>query len=143
MKKLFILSALLCVGALFSVSAKEKAAYKYEYQEAAISYHNVQIYKIFDHRDAYIVMYAKGHRDVGQVTIPKKWYSAAMRSDSKLNFRPIPKGMNPYMTVISRDGKFERVLLSVPTSRASSIWGIADNTIVVNDADKDTLEITY
>ncbi|MBR1536090.1 MAG: hypothetical protein IJ630_04050 [Treponema sp.] len=143
MKKLFILSALICVGVLFSASAKEKADYKYEYQEATVSYRNVQIYKILDHNDAYIVMYAKGHRDVGTVTIPKKWYTSSMRSDSKLTFRPLPKGMNPYMTVLNRDGSFERVILTLPVSRASAIWGVADSTVKIDDADKDTLDIKY
>ena len=143
MKKLFILSALLCAGVLFSASAKEKADYKYEFQEANVSYRNVQIYKVLDHKDAYIVMYAKSHRNVGTVSIPKKWYSSQITPDAKLGFRPLPKGMNPYMTVISRDGSFERVLLTIPTSKASPIWGVADDSIPVEDADKDTLEVQY
>lgn len=143
MKKLLVLSALLCAGVLFSASAKEKADYKYEFQESTVSYRNVQVYKVLDHKDAYIVMYAKGHRDVGRVTIPKKWYSASMRTDSKLGFRPLPKGMYPYMTVLSRDGEFERVLLTLPTTRNSPIWGVADSTVKISDADKDTLDIVY
>lgn len=143
MKKLFILSALICAGVLFSASAREKQDYKYDFQEAKISYHNAQVYKVLDHKDAYIVMYATGQRDVGTVSIPKKWYSSAMRTDSKLNFRPLPKGMNPYMTVISRDGAFERVLLTIPTSRLSPIWGIADDSQDAGDVNKETLEIKY
>ena len=143
MKKLFILSALLCAGFLFSASAKEKADYKYEYQESTVTYHNVQIYKILDHKDAFIVMYAKGHQDVGTVTLPKKWYSSASRVDTKLSFRALPKGMAPYMTVINREGSFERVLLTIPVSRANPVWGVADNGVKVEDADKDTLEIVY
>lgn len=143
MKKLFVLSAVLCAGILFSASAKEKADYKYEFQEAAVSYRNVQVYKVLDHKDAYIVMYAKGHRDVGTVTIPKKWYSSSIRPDAKLGFRPLPRGMYPYMTVISRDGSFERVLLTLPTTRNSPIWGVADSTVKISDADKDTLDIKY
>ena len=143
MKKLFILSALLCVGVLFSAAAKEKADYKYEYQESTVTYHNVQVYKVLDHKDAFIVMYAKGHRDVGTVTLPKKWYSSAARADTKLSFRALPKGMNSYMTVISRDGSFERVLLTLPVNRAAPVWGVADSTHKVEDADKDTLEIKY
>ena len=143
MKKLFILSALLCVGVLFSASAKEKADYKYEYQEANVSYRNVQIYKVLDHKDAYIVMYAKGHRDVGTVTIPKKWYSSASSAQSKLSFRALPRGMYPYMTVLSRDGSFERVLLTLPITRNSPVWGVAASDYKVNDADKETLDIVY
>lgn len=143
MKKLVFLASLLCAGILFSASAKEKADYKYEFQEAAVSYRNVQVYKVLDHEDAFIVMYQKGHRNVGTVTIPKKWYSSSSRADTKLGFRTLPKGLNPYMTVISRDGSFERVLLTLPTSRANPIWGVADSTVKIEDADKDTLDIVY
>ena len=143
MKKLFVLATMILAGVLFSASAKEKADYKYEFQESAVSYRNVQVYKVLDHKDAYIVMYAKGHRDVGTVNIPKKWYSASMRADSKLSFRPLPKGMYPYMTVISRDGAFERVLLTLPVSHNSPIWGVADSTHKIDDADKETLDIKY
>ena len=143
MKKLFILAALLCVGVLFSASAKEQADYKYEYQESTVTYRNVQIYKVLDHKDAFIVMYAKGHRNVGTVNLPKKWYSSASRVDTKLSMRALPKGMNPYMTVIYRDGAFERVLLTLPVSRGNAIWGVADSTHQVDDADKDTLDIVY
>ncbi len=143
MKKILILSALLCVGVLFSVSAKEEQTYKYEYKEAKVSYHSVQFYKVLDNRDAYIVMYAKGHRDVGSVTIPKKWYKNSMTADSKLNFRALPKGMYPYMTVFKRDGEFDRVMLTLPISRDSPIWGVADSTQKIDDADKETLDIVF
>ena len=143
MKKLFILSALLCAGVLFSASAKEKADYKYEFQESEVSYRNVQIYKVLDHKDAFIVMYAKGRRTVGTVSLPKKWYSSSARADTKLSMRPLPKGMNPYMTVIYRGGEFERVLLTMPISRADAVWGVADSTVKIDDADKDTLDIFY
>ena len=144
MKKSFILSALILAGVLFSAAAeKVQPENKYPYQEAAVSYHNVIVYKVLDHKDAYIVMYAKGHRDVGTVTIPKKWYTSAVNPNTKLTFRALPKAMDPYMTVISRDGKFERVILTVPTSRADACWGVADSSYVVNDADKDSLEIVY
>ena len=134
---------LLGIGVLFSVSAKDKSHYKNEYQEAEITYHNVQVYKVLDHKDAYIVMYAKGHREVGTVTIPKKWYSSAMTADSKLHFRALPNGMNPYMTVVKRAGAFERVFLTLPTSRALPVWGVADLTVKVDDLDKESLEIVY
>ncbi len=144
MKKSVILSLLILVGILFSVTAEEtEKTYKYPYQESEISYRNVIVYKVLDHKDAYVVMYAKGHRDVGTVSIPKKWYSSAANKDAKLSFRALPKGMNPYMTVISRNGSFERVLLTMPVSRGHSAWGVADSNVKIDDADKDTLEIVY
>ena len=73
MKKFFVISALLLAASLFTVSAEDRE-YKYEYQESNLTYKNVTVYKVLDHREAYVVMYAKGHREVGNVTIPKKWY---------------------------------------------------------------------
>ncbi|MBQ0051754.1 MAG: hypothetical protein KBT11_06795 [Treponema sp.] len=143
MKKSFILSALILVGVLFAAAAKDPADFKYPYQEAEITYHNVIVYKILDHKDAYIVTYAKGHRDAATVTVPKKWYSSSANVNSKLSFRPLPKNMDPYMTVIRRGEGFERVILTLPVSRADSVWGVADSSYVVNDADKDSLEIVY
>lgn len=144
MKKSFILSAFILVGILFGAVAQEnQREYKYPFQESEVSYHNVIVYKVLDQKEAYIVLYAKGHRDVGTVTIPKKWYSSAVNSEAKLSFRSLPKGMTPYMTVISRNDSFERVIMTLPSSRADSVWGVADSSYQVDDADKDTLEIAY
>lgn len=144
MKKSFILSAFILVGILFGAVAQEnQREYRYPFQESEVSYHNVIVYKVLDQKEAYIVLYAKGHRDVGTVTIPKKWYSSAVNSEAKLSFRSLPKGMTPYMTVISRNDSFERVIMTLPSSRADSVWGVADSSYQVDDADKDTLEIAY
>lgn len=143
MKKTLFLSVLFLAGVLFSAAAKDPTEYKYEYQKAAISYRNVPVYKVLDQRDAYIVMYAKGHRDVGSVTVPKKWYSSNEGTGAKLAFRALPRGMQSYMTVIYREGAFERVILTMPTSKAASVWGVADSGTQVDDIDKETLEIEY
>ena len=74
MKKSLIVSALLFAAMAFSASAqdsKKEQEYKYPFQEAKITYHNVTVYKVLDHKDAYLVMYGKGHGSVGSVSIPK------------------------------------------------------------------------
>ena len=139
MKKWGIVAALLLTVTLGTVSALEQE-HKYEFQEAKVSYHNVTVYKVLDHRQAYVVLYAKGHGDVGTVTIPKKWDTDA---PSKLYFRQLPTAMQTYMTVVSRDGSFDHVILTMPVSRANTAWGVADSNVVIEDADKDTLEIVY
>ncbi len=60
-----------------------------------------------------------------------------------MGFRALPKGMSSYMAVINRDGAFERVLLTLPVNRSAPVWGVADSTVKVDDADKDTLDIKY
>lgn len=141
MKKLFIALTLfvsVAAAAVFAQVAKDKT--KYPYQEANISYTNVQIYKILDHKDAYIVIYPKSGMNVGQVSIPKKWYKD---NPKKLRMRILPKGMQAYMSVFSKEGNFDYVLLTVPTNRTHEVWGVADSNLVINDADKDSLTVEF
>lgn len=137
MKKTFVLFALLTAFVSLPFFARET---KYPYQEATVSYRNVTVYKVLDHKDAYIVIYAKGHTGVGQVSIPKTWFK---QTPKKLSFRQLPKGMGPYMTLIDKEGSFERVILTMPINRDDKAWGVADSNVVVSDADKDTLEVEY
>jgi hypothetical protein len=137
MKKAFIITALLLVSVSLPFFAGET---KYPYQEAEISYRNVTVYKVFDQKDAYIVMYAKVPTGVGQVTIPKTWYKTG---EQKLTFRPLPKGMDPYMTIITRSGTFERVILTMPVSRMSSAWAVAEPNAPSGDLEKTKLDIQY
>lgn len=143
-----LISAILFGGIVFSATAQESAdsnsnkaerTYKNEFNESEMSYRNVTVYKVLDQKDAYIVMYAKGHREVGNIAIPKKWYK---ESPKKLGFRKLSTGMTPYMTVFYRNGNFEQVVLTMPVSRADSAWGVADSNVQV-DADKDTFDIVY
>ncbi len=139
MKKFGIISAIFLAVTLCALSAVEQT-YRYEFPESKISYHNVIVYKVLDHKQAYIVMYAKGHRDVGNITIPKKWYN---ENPAKLSFRQLPKGMTPYMTVIKKEGSFDHVILTMPVDKSNLAWGVADSSVTVNDADKDSLDIVY
>lgn len=141
MKKIFICLAIFAtvgVSGLFAQVPKDQT--KYPYQEATESYRNVQFYKVLDHKDAYIVVYPKSGLRVGQVSIPKKWYKENPR---KLRFRFLPKGMQPYMSIFTKNGEFDYVLLTVPANRDHEVWGVADSNLVVNDADKDTLKIDF
>lgn len=139
-----LITTVLSCGLIFSVAAQESAdkpepSYKKEFHESEMSYRNVVVYKVLDQKDAYIVMYAKGHREVGNVVVPKKWYKS---SPKKLAFRKLATGMSPYMTVLYRNGEFEQVILTMPVSRADAAWGVADSNVQVN-ADIETLEIVY
>lgn len=105
-----------------------------------ITYQNVQIYKIYDSKDAYVVLYAKGGINVGQVTIPKSWAKTMPR---KLEFRNKPVKLSPYMTVIKQNGEFLKVWLTIPSNRLDSIWGVLPNGAQISDVDKESLEIEY
>ena len=141
MRKSLLFSICAVLFSLFSASSlvAEEREYKYPYQESQMTYRNVTIYKILEQKDAYIVMYSKGHREIGSIDIPKKWYD---QSPKKLQFRPLQKGMSSYMTVFYRNGEFSHVVLTVPVSRDAAVWGVADSNVSVNP-DKETLDIVY
>ena len=143
MKKLALvvtLVSIFCLHLSAENSSQPNKKYTNDFVESTVSYRNVTIHKVLDHRDAYVVFYQKGHRDIGTVTIPKSWYK---ENPQKLTFRPLPKGMTPYMTVINKEGSFTRVTLTMPTDHVNPYWGVADSNITIEDADKDTLEVVY
>ena len=65
------LLALLLVFALTVAGAfaQEQAERTTEKYDGKMSYRNVIVYKVFDHKDVVIVIYAKHGKDMGQVMI--------------------------------------------------------------------------
>lgn len=104
-------------------------------EENNFNYTSVQIFKVLDSADAYIVTYAKdkiGRDSIGVVTIPKKWTKDLPR---KLEFRTLPNGLNPYMTVIYNNGEFYKVWLTVSPNRMNKVWGVASPNSSTGDVD--------
>ena len=107
-----------------------------------LDYNNVKIYKIYDQAENYVVLYEKRGIKVGQVNIPKQWIRSTDGNDPKLKMRPISEDIEPYMSVIYKDGSFYKVVLSLPSSRVNSIWGVAPNGLKV-ETDVDNFNIEY
>ena len=106
-----------------------------------LSYRNVSVHKIFDQKEVYIVLYAKNGNGVGQVMIPKSW---AKETPSKIQFRLLPKGLNPYMTVVYKDNEFLKVILTMPSPKIGSTWAVAGDYVDIGDsAQAETLVIEY
>lgn len=143
MKKLLIvLVAALCCAMPVLAQSKDDAKHIWDHGDnvSNLAYHNVTVYKVLDHSDAYVVLYAKKGLDVGKVTVPKKWFKEIPR---KLEFRNLPKGLNPYMTVMYKDDSFMKVIITVPQSRLDAVWGVTDSGTEVEGTDSDTLNIEY
>ena len=117
MKKILIALVLACVCVLPAVSQSNGSEttstpiWDHGDNVSNFTYRNVRIYKVYDYKTAYVVLYEKGGVGVGTVTIPKKWY-AKKSSERKLEFRNLPKGIDPYMTIIYKDDEFYKVWLS-------------------------------
>lgn len=134
---LVFLAAALCLHAAAAQDSGKQS--KDESKWASISYFNVPVYKILESKQAYVIIYGKNKVGVGNTTIPKKWAKGNVENPRKLKFRNVKGALKPFMTVVSKDGEFKRVVLNVPTSKLDPVWGIAAES-KVNDADKDTLE---
>ena len=98
-------------------------------------YYNVPVYRVYDQKDAYVVMYQKQGLDVGKVVLPKKW--AQGNEGRKLFFRNKAKGLGSYMSV------FYKAVLTVSNNRADAVWGVISNSVHIEGTDADTLEMEF
>lgn len=142
--KRFIASLLVSFVIVLSSVAQEnqnsKPIWDHGDNVSSITYQNVQVYKIYDAKDAYVVVYAKSGIKVGQVSIPKDWAKTTPR---KLEIRNKPVKLSPYMTVIKQNGEFLKVWLTVPLNKLDSMWGVLPNGAQLDDLNKESLEIEY
>jgi len=136
MKKGFFLTVLTAVLLSLPIAAEESSSSN----TSPYSYENIPIYQVQDGPDFYLVIYAKYGAGAGKVTIPKSWAKADKDTAAKLKFRQLPGNMNPYMTVIKKDGSFYKVYITVSLNRSNSVWGKVPNGAKADDANKTTLE---
>lgn len=142
-KLLIIMAAAVCLAV--SVSADESSSSKPIWDHgdniSKMSYQNVQVMRILDGKDSYVVLYARPGIKMGKCTIPKSWAKTAKDTPRKLVFRKKPTGLDSYMTVIKEDGQFKKVWLTLPPSKLDPIWGHIPAGTKIEAADVDTLEI--
>ena len=111
---------------------------------SSISYHNVNVYRVLDHRDAYIVIYEKQLNKVGSCIIPKEWHNNPKPGEiRKLSFRNKSKGVPSYMTVVYKDGEFYRVFLTLTRDHRDPVWGLASNGVDLSGMNTEKLEVTF
>lgn len=141
MKKL-LLALIMAAGIVLPVLAQEatKPIWDNGDNVSNLTYRNVQVYKVYEQLDSYIVLYEKQSTEIGQVVIPKKW--ATGNVDRKLVFHEKVKKIGSYMSVFYKDGEFYKVILNVPQNRADAVWGIAPNGTQV-DTNVETLAIEF
>ncbi|MBQ9238204.1 MAG: hypothetical protein IJ191_02665 [Treponema sp.] len=140
MKKLTAVLLLAAALGATSVFAQNQQQERTEDKWASISYYTVPIVKIYEASDGYLVVYQKNNTGVGSTVIPKSWNRGTADTPRKLKFRPTTGTLQPYMSVVSQDGAFLRVILTVPTSRMHHVWGVVRRGQRLNGTDKETLE---
>lgn len=105
--------------------------------DGTIQYRNMPVYKVYEHADAYIVMYYTTGVNLGQVTIPTEWFR---QGSKKAVLRTLSGDFTPYMLLQYVDGVFSKVVLTMPANKTDSAWGVMDRgTDVVAGSQRDTL----
>ena len=135
-----VLAACIAIPALAQNSESTKPIWDHGDNVSPYSYRNVNVYRILDHQDAYVVLYEKQGIKIGKAVLPKKW---AKEQPRKLVFRNKPKGMGTYMTVIYNEGEFYKVMVTLSPSRLDSVWGTVPTGTKVSGTDADTLDIEF
>ena len=139
MKKIVLCFTALVLCAAALTAQKTTQPKLDESKWSSVTYFTVPLYKILQTEDAYVVIYAKNKVGAGSTIIPKIWAKGNAENPRKLKFRTVRGTLQPFMTIVKDNGKFLRVILSVPPTKDVDFWGLADPN-KVTDIDKDTLE---
>lgn len=141
MKKLFA-AALLAVFFTLPLLAQEgeskKPLWDHGDNVSSLSLRNIRIYKILDQVDGYVIIYEKNGLSTGRTVVPKKWYTDR---PCKLEFSNLAKGISPYMTIINRDGEFDKLIICVSPNRRDSVWGVVKPWDKLPLPESDSLEL--
>lgn len=105
-----------------------------------MTYTNIPVLKVLEARDGYLVIYQKNRIGVGTTVIPKEWARGNPENPRKLQMRFAQFQNYSYMTVVKKNGEFHRVILTLPKTKACSVWGVYNHGTKLEGADKDTLE---
>lgn len=132
LKKGLIFITLCAVLSVAAFAQENSSGNNSGHTKAEISYQNAPIYKILDSKDTYVVLYGMYGANVGTVSIPKKWAKWNNNEPRKLTLRKVPSKIEPYITVVKKNGDFLKVILTIPMEKNNRVWGIASASKVDN-----------
>ena len=105
----------------------------------SVKYRNLKVYKVYDHPEAYVVMYYTDGIDLGQVTLPKAWFKSG---NGKGILNTFKRDFTPYMTLQYKEGTFSKVVLNMPAMTNTLVWEQLNQTADIGAAkQKDTLKL--
>lgn len=101
----------------------------------------MKIHKVYEHPEAFIILYYTDSIDMGQVTVPSSWFKFSS-GDGKGVLNTYTTSVTPYMTLQYKDGVFTKIVLNMPLDRNSLFWEPINQTSDVEAAkQKDTLKL--
>ena len=120
MKKLLMTMALFMLVSVIFANTPDNGEVKYQ---------NYQVYKVYAHPDAYVVMYYTKGVELGQATIPAEWFQPT-NGEKKGVLRLVEKtDFMPYFTVQTTDGTVTKVIMTMSSDRSHISWGIMDGSV--------------
>ncbi len=109
--------------------------------DSELYYINVPILKIFPHKLGYYVIYRRAGLKTGEAFIPHKWFD---RRDSRAVLNLTGQNINPYLTIMMRNGKFDHVRVVAMKDTMHGTWGtLADNAIDDSKFNIETLNLEF
>ena len=135
-KKALIVFALAAAAVLPLSAQSEELA-----NESELSYKMAPVYKVIEAADSYAVIYGKYGAKLGTLVIPKQWANYETGAVRKLKIRALPKRLNPYVTVVTKNGDFYKVILTVPSSRTDKVWSFTNGKKIDGEVSSITLDI--
>ena len=137
MKRSFFCLAVLALSVLFVLPVYSQGT-----SEAELYYVNVQIVKAYQHNDGYYIVYRRANMQTGEAFIPHKWFSP---QDGRGEVRRINTRITPYMSVFTKNGKFEFVKVCLPVNNPRHpVWGFIQNPAEYDGKfSNETLELQF
>lgn len=109
--------------------------------DGTVGYRNLKIHKVYEHPEAFIILYYSDSMDMGQVTVPSQWFKFSA-GDGKGILNTYTNSVTPYMTLQYKDGVFTKMVLNMPLDRNSIFWEPINQSSDVEAAkQKDTLKL--
>lgn len=143
MKKKILIFAVISI-IVSSIFAQSKTTgltpEKHEEKWSDMTYYTVPILKVLEAKDAYVILYLKNNSGTGTTVIPKSWAKGTPDNPKKLKFRDIKNPAAAYMTVVSKENSFYRVILTVPIRKNNNLWGVIEYSKQVPDTNKENLD---
>lgn len=146
MKKILMILALTFVFSMSIFAQENKSSNSFEKHEdkwTTLSYVNVPILKVLEAKEGYVVIYQKNKVGTGSTIVPKSWAKGSPEDPRKLKFRNVKHTNMASMTVVQKDGNFQRVILTLPMNKQCGLWGVVDSgkEIDTNKSDMSDLSL--
>lgn len=120
MKKTALLSAVIMLAAVYGAFAQTQPS-----NPDDIFNKVVPIVKVYTHALGYKVVFVKSNLEMGSIYCPLTWFGKA--AGKGIIVWEIP-GEVSYLSIFWLNGKFDHIVLHVPSNSDSPIWGILETS---------------